>query len=233
MKALSILKSGLSSGLLLTTALAVSTPVLADDTRYTRTQGLFENARVDLNIRFDDGVRRAGFRNVDYRDWRYSDRYDRYRDRRYDDRYDRRRDVRFGHRGPVTLQLDYNANGAGRVPLKRLLRDQYGIDSSEWRIRSVNVRNKSRYNACADLTVGGRSTGPVYLPRGTTTIAAPRGRSDGRWVLDFENAKVRDVAVTLVPRRGGDDRGQRKYRPFERDDDYAWRGVQRRGLSVR
>jgi hypothetical protein len=87
--------------------------------------------------------------------------------------------------------------------LKRLLRDQHGINPNDWRIRSVNVRHKSRREACADLTVGGRSTGPVYLRKGVTTLQAPRGSAHGGWLLGFENAKLRDVAVVLEPVRDG------------------------------
>ncbi len=115
-------------------------------------------------------------------------------------RYDSR--LRARPADPVTIRLNFDANGDGRIRLKRMLRDQHGIDPNEWRIRSVNVRHKSRRDACADLTVGGRSTGPVNLRKGITTIVAPRGAGDGAWVLGFENAKVRDVAVVLEPLRG-------------------------------
>ena len=117
----------------------------------------------------------------------------------------RRNDQRNDQRNrPITLRLDFNANGYGRVPLQRLLRNQHGINPSDWRIRSVNVRHKSRRHATAALRVGDSSSGRVSLRRGITTIYAPRasrGYSQGRWVLGYNNAKVRDVAVVLEPVR--------------------------------
>ena len=199
MKALKTLTTrGLIAGGLLAAGAALSIPVLADDD-YRR--GAYDNSR--------DG---------------YSARYD----RRHNSAYQRGRYANSGQHGPVTVRLRYDANGSGNIALKRMLRDQHGIDTSDWRIRSVNIRNKSRRDACADLTVGGRSTGPVNLRRGITTIAAPRSRSDGRWVLGFENARVRDVAVVLEPRGNRDG----KYRPLDkrhdRNDDYAYRGTRNR-----
>ena len=123
--------------------------------------------------------------------------------RRYDSRYTQ------NHSGPITLRLNYDANGDGRISLRRLLERQHDINPDNWRIRSVNLRHKSKRVACADLSIGGRSTGPVYLRKGITTLHAPRGRTNGRWMLDYENIKLRDVAVTLEPirhYRQGDDR---------------------------
>jgi len=153
---------------------------------------------------------------------RYEHRYDHRHSGRYSDRYDNNR-----RSGPVTIRLRYDANGSGRIPLKRLLRNQHGIDADNWRIRSVNVRHKSKRTAHARLNVGGHSTRDVYLRRGTTTIFAPRGDANGRWVLGFRNAKVRDVAVTLEPR--GNRRGDRvgKYRT-QRDTGYAYRSNRHR-----
>lgn len=176
-------------------------PVLADDVRDNR-RSSFDLGRIVLNL----GDR-------DYR----SDRsvYERRQDSRYDSRYNSRYsnrhndsyrggrhvDTRHHRSGPITVRINYDANGDGQLRLKRLLRDQHGINPNDWRIRSVNVRHKSRREACADLTVGGRSTGPVYLRKGITTLQAPRGNANGGWVLGFENAKLRDVAVVLDPVR--------------------------------
>lgn len=137
----------------------------------------------------------------------YSDRYDRY------DRYERDRSAHYErdryHRdharlAPVKLRLDVYSNGHARVPLKRMLREQYGINPNDYRIRSVAIRNKNRHNACADLKIGHRSTGPVFLRRGVTHIKAPGGRraAEGRWVLNLDAARVRGVSVVLEPKRG-------------------------------
>lgn len=203
-----------SSGGLITSAalaaalagtLAVSTPVSADDRNDYRRSSV-DLGRIVLNVA-----------NSDRYDRRTDIRYSNYN--RYNRAYERNRhvDSRYRHSGPVTVRLNYDANGDGQIGLKRMLKNQHGIDPNEWRIRSVNVRHKSRREACADLTVGGRSTGPVYLRKGITTIVAPRGDRDGRWVLGFENVKLRDVAVVLEPRRGN--RGG-KYRPLDRDDGH-------------
>lgn len=206
----------LALGGVLSAAIAASVPAVADDRNEYR-RSSFDLGRIVLAAGYND---------------RYNSRYD----RRYDsaERYNRHVDRRHGSQGPVTLRLYYDANGSGRIRLKRMLRDQHGINPDDWRIRSVNIRNKSRRDACADLTVGGRSTGPVYLRKGLTSISAPRSRSDGRWVLDFENAKVRDVAVILEPRHSN--RGDRygKYRPLDRNDAYSSRDerdLRRRGYS--
>jgi|GEM_PF-2940083 len=205
---------GLAGGLVAGTML-IGLPVLADDRGDSR-RGYSDrdSVRIVVNERYDN-------RYDSRRNSRYS-RSNRYND---DYRYSNRRSEghSYRHQGPVTVRLSYDANGDGRIRLKRMLRDQHGIDANDWRIRAVNIRNKSRYEACADLSVGGRSTGPVFLRRGLTTIDAPRGRSDGRWVLGFENAKVRDVAVILEPRR--ESRNTRSNsRSHKRDDGYAWNG---------
>ncbi len=175
MKALKTLTTrGLLAGSLLAAGAALSAPVLADNNNW---RSAYDSSRDNSNARYVV---------------------------RNDSRHDSRRPVNYGHNGPVTLRLNYDANGSGNISLRRLLRDQHGIDSSDWRIRSVNVRNRTRRDARADLTIGGRSSGVVRLRRGVTTIAAPRSRSDGRsdsrWVLGFDNAKVRDVAVILEPK---------------------------------
>lgn len=217
MKALkTVTTRGLIAGGLFAAGVALSAPVLADD---NSRRGAFDSSR-------------------DYNSARFDRRYD----SRYDSSYKRSRhtsDRRYADARPVTLRLRYDANGDGSIRLRRMLRNQHGIDSNDWRIRSVNIRNKTRRASCADLSVGGRSTGPVNLRRGITTIVAPRGRHDGRWVLNFENAKVRDVAVVLEPRnnRHATYRGlERSHkRDLSRHDDYAYRGTRfrnQRGLSL-
>jgi len=129
------------------------------------------------------------------------------------------------HQSPITVRLRFDANGSGRVPLQRLLRTQHGIDSSKWRIRSVNVRHKSRRFATAALRVGDRSSGRVSLRRGITTIHAPRtnarlnarGYDRNGWVLGFNNAKLRDVAVVLEPVAHNRQRNDNRRRNGSRD----------------
>lgn len=205
----------LTIGGVLSAAMAASVPAIADDRN--------SNQRFSLNVgrisvvsnlddrhdRHDRNERRSNFRN-DHRD---------------------RGDSRYRNNGPVTVRLNYDANGSGTVSLKRLLRKQHGINSDEWRIRSVNVRNRSRGHAYANLSVGSRSTGAINLRRGTTSIQAPSNRSDGQWVLNFRNAKVRDVAVILEPRGQRQDQRVGKYRPLERDNNNASRSIKSGGVA--
>ncbi len=185
---------GSIAGGLLAAGFVMSAPILAD---HDYSRGANDNAR--------DGNSARGERHSDS-----SSR--------------RARHANSRHARPITVRLRYDANGSGQIPLKRMLRDQHGIVPDDWRIRSVKVRNRTRRDARADLTVGGRTTGAVRLRRGITSIAAPRSRSDGRWVLGFDNAKVRDVAVILEPRN----RRHGKYRPLVRNDDYVYRGSRNR-----
>lgn len=132
--------------------------------------------------------------------------YDRWGDSHhsnYGDRHDRYQ--------PIQLNLRYKANGSQRIPLRRLIQSQHNIDTRDYRIRTVTIRNKARYDACADLRVGDRSTGPVYLQRGITTLNAPRGRSDGRWMLQVDAARVRGISIVLEPKR--------RHASFDRRDD--------------
>lgn len=211
----------LALGCVLSAATAASVPAVADDrTEYRRSS--FDLGRI---------IQTAG----------YDDRYERRRNFRYNRRSNSRNeprghgDSRYRNTSPVTVRLNYDANGSGAIPLKRLLRDQHGINPNEWRLRSVNIRNRSRRDACADLSIGGRSTGVIDLRSGVTSISAPRTRSDGRWVLNYENAKVRDVAVILEPRGRAhnrrDDQRVGKYRPLQRDSDSASRDRTRSGFS--
>ena len=127
---------------------------------------------------------------------------------------------------PITVRLRYDANGRGRVPLARLLRHQHGINVDDWQIRSVNVRHKSRRHATAALRVGDRSSGRVSLRKGITTIHAPRGYSNGQWVLGYDNAKLRDVAVVLEPIRSNRNGNRINRRNSSRDlafnDRFRW-----------
>ena len=200
-------RRGLIASAALAATLSVSAPVSADE-RGDYRRGSFDLGRLVLNVADSDRYDRRG--DIRFSDYNRNNR-EYVRNRHVDSQSRHRRS------GPVTVRLNYDANGDGQIGLKRMLRSQHGIDPNEWRIRSVNVRHKSRREACADLTVGGRSTGPVYLRKGITTIVAPRGDRDGRWVLGFENVKLRDVAVVLEPRRGS--RGG-KYRPLERDNGH-------------
>jgi hypothetical protein len=136
---------------------------------------------LDTSFAQSDGSFRS--RNVDLQRDRYEDpRHDRY--------------VR-----PLTLYTKVKVNGDYRIPLRRLIEEQHGINTRDYRIRSITVHNKARYPACADLQIGGRNTGSIDLNRGTTHINAPRGRPDGKWVLEVGAARVRGITIALEPRR--------------------------------
>lgn len=132
---------------------------------------------------------------------------------------DRHNDRRDKHTRPLTLYTKVKVNGDYRIPLRRLLEEQHGINTQDYRIRSIAVHNKARYPACADLQVGRRSTGVVDLNRGTTHINAPRGRQDGRWVLEVGAARVRGITVRLEPRHQSARNIHRGYKRFGR---YNW-----------
>jgi len=177
--------------------MAMSAPAFADPGNDYRRTG-FDLGRIVLNV----GDRNRDYRYNDQRDSRRNYfRDSHHRDSRYRDNY--------RHTNPVTVRLRFDANGHGEIPLRRLLRDQHGINPGDYRIRSVNVRHKSRRHATAELCIGDGTTGRVALRKGITTLYAPRGYNSGRWVLGYDNAKVRDVAVVLDPVRNYRNEGGR------------------------
>jgi len=197
MKALrkSVLKKSklakLAAGTAVSAVMAISAPAFADPANDYRRSG-YDLGRIVVDVDNRDyrcdNFRRDNFRRDNFR--RDNFRGDNFRNR---------------HTGPITVRLNFDANGRGRVPLQRLLRNQHGINSSDWRIRSVNVRHKSSRFATAALRIGNQSSGRVSLRKGITTIYAPRGNRDGynsgSWVLGYNNAKLRDLAVVLEPVR--------------------------------
>ncbi len=130
---------------------------------------------------------------------------------------------------PLSLSLKVRLNGTTQVGLRNLIERRYNIDTRDYRIRSVSIGNKSRYGACAELVVGRRSTGPIDLRRGVTHMPMPGVRTRGRWMLNFENARVRRIRVDLEPihHRFSDYRDDRKFRQHDkwgyRDDRRARR----------
>jgi len=206
MKALrkSVLKKSKFAKLALGTAvsalMAVSAPAFADRSSDYHRSG-YDLGRIVVNDSHRQrGVRRGNLRGDSFRG------------------------DNFRRTSPITVRLRYDANGRGRVPLKRLLRHQHGINLSDWRIRSVNVRHKSRRHATAALRVGDRSSGRVSLRKGITTIHAPRGYSGGQWVLGYDNAKLRDVAVVLEPVRSNRNGNRNSRRNNSRDLAFNYRG---------
>lgn len=150
-----------------------------------------------------------------------SDRAKPYGAERSDSRSDYHGARRQAH--PVTLRVRVKGDGDGTIRLKRLLRHQHDIDTDDWRIRQVNVYSKGRRDACADLRVGNFSTGPVLLRRGVTRIQAPHSVRDGHWKLEVENARIREIAIVLEPKRG-DYRNARYDRDYRYDRGYRDRG---------
>ncbi|MEM7219474.1 MAG: hypothetical protein AAF515_13995 [Pseudomonadota bacterium] len=149
---------------------------------------------------------------------------DSYEYRRDFDRFDRShvKSDRHRDRRPISVDLDVRTDGTARIPLRRLLETQHGIDTDRWQIREVSISNKERYGACAELRIGDRATGPVDLRRGTTRIRAPRGYGDGRWTLMTENARVRDIDVVLEPRNSYAYERNPRDRRYDRRYDRDW-----------
>lgn len=129
----------------------------------------------------------------------WGDRYDRYGDYRYNDHRGYKNAYAYDHQRPLKLRMKVRADGNRSFPLRRMLEDRYGINTRDYRIESIAIRNKARHYACADLNVGKRSSGVIDLPRGVTHIYAP-GRGNGAWKLNVENARVRAITVNLVPK---------------------------------
>ena len=130
----------------------------------------------------------------------------------------------YGHLQPIQLRVKLRANGAQTLRLRKLLRDYHGLDTQNYRLRGVTIGNKNRYPACAELSIGGRTTGAVDLNRGVTYIRAPRGHSEGKWVLNTEAARVRWITFDLVPKKNrhasNSKRGHADYRYDRRDHGY-------------
>lgn len=105
------------------------------------------------------------------------------------------------HREPLRLSVRVKLNGNGSLPLRRLISREHNIDTRNYDLRSVSVRSKQRRDACADLQVGHRSSGAVYLREGTTRIHAPSARGQVPWTLHVADARVRRISVELVPKQ--------------------------------
>ena len=132
----------------------------------------------------------------DYQDIRHDDR-------RYKDRYHHRQ--KHANGDVIRLDLPVRVRGDGRVHLKRLLVDHYGVNPDQYRLRKVVVTNRGkggnrghRY-AAARLHVGGQIVDHVTLQRGKNDLQAPR-HTNGRWILGLDNARVDNIRVVLEPR---------------------------------
>ena len=119
---------------------------------------------------------------------------------------------------PLSLSFKVRLNGDSTVRLRRMIEDRYGIDTRQYRLRSVAVGNKARYGACAELITGRYSTGPIDLYRGSNQLHSAAGQR-GKWVLHLDDARVRRIRVELEPlyqqhayRRGGEYRRGYDYR---------------------
>ncbi len=125
---------------------------------------------------------------------------------------------------PVTLSVKVRVNGSGRIGLRGLIESQHHIDTRNFRIRSIVVGNKASYPACAELTVGRRSSGVVDLYRGVTHIPVPHGRGVGPWVLEVDAARVRRIRVELEPLGYVREHriSHRRHKPEQRSY-YTWR----------
>ncbi|MEM7080634.1 MAG: hypothetical protein AAF513_18600 [Pseudomonadota bacterium] len=153
---------------------------------------------------------------------------DRYEDHRYNDYRGYKGAYGYDYQRPLKLRMKVRADGNRTFSLRRMLQDRYGINTRDYRIESVAIRNKARHYACADLSVGRRSSGVIDLPRGVTHIYAT-GRGNGAWKLNVENARVRAITVNLVPKHnayGGKRYAHNGKRYAQRD--YRFRGDDRR-----
>ncbi len=107
----------------------------------------------------------------------------------------------------VRLDLPVRIRGSERVHLRRLINQHYNIDLKNYRLRNVVFHNRSRRDGYAQLNVGRYSSRPVALYRGYHRISAPN--SNGRWTLDVENLRTKNIQVVLEPTRPRHRRGHR------------------------
>ncbi len=112
-------------------------------------------------------------------------------DRRY-------RNKRFKKQGVLRLDVPVHVRGSQRVKLRRLLNRYYDIDLNDFRLRKVVINHHGRRHASASLRTGPVSTPQRFLNHGRTHIFAPANQ--GRWVLNFHNARVNNIRVVLEPR---------------------------------
>ncbi len=113
-----------------------------------------------------------------------------------------KRDRRAGrHDGKLRLDIPVSIRGEEKIGLRRLVRNRYGINTDDYRLRAVVVDNYSHRRAAARLYTGNDYSRLTYLQRGPTRIRAPQGDQYGRWILHVDNARVNNIRVVLEPRR--------------------------------
>ncbi len=147
-------------------------------------------------------------------DQRYYRGKDRYHGKRHHDKWDRRADR---HGGRLRLDIPVSVRGEEKIGLRRLVRNRYGIDTRDYRLRAVVVDNYSHRRAAARLYTGDDYSRLTYLQRGPTRIRAPQGDQHGRWILHVDNARVSNIRVVLEPRRH---EYAHRYEPPRRDWKY-------------
>lgn len=138
--------------------------------------------------------------------------------RRGDYVYKDHRKPKYHRGGRLRVDIPVRLRGDSRLPLKRMLRREHGIDPSQYRLVKVVVNTYGRYQGAASLRVGDRATGYQYLNRGRNHIQAPRGHRNERWLLNIADTKVSNVRLVLEPRG----RGHRLARNERHHDRYSW-----------
>ena len=136
-------------------------------------------------------------------------------------------------REPVRLKVKYRLNGDGSVPLRRLIQNEYNIDTRDYDLQRVSIRSKQRRDACVDLHVGHRTSGVRNLREGVTRIDAPRARGNAPWTLHFADARVREINVLLVPKQNVaySDRGFKRDRGYNSGYAFGGNGYSRRNRA--
>lgn len=108
---------------------------------------------------------------------------------------------RYARHGDVLrLDIPVRIRGDEHIGLKRLVRERYGVDPRDYRLRKVVVTNRGHRPAAARLRVGDDYSRVTYLNGGNNHIRAPRGPQYGRWVLGVENARISNIRVVLEPK---------------------------------
>ena len=104
------------------------------------------------------------------------------------------------HGGVLRLDIPVRIRGDERIALRRLVRETYGVNPRDYRLRKVVVTNRGHRPAAARIRIGDDVSRVTYLHAGRNHIRAPRGPQSGRWVLGVENARINNIRVVLEPR---------------------------------
>ncbi len=185
--------------LILSTAILASTPAVADDHRYGKKYKHGDHYEQHHDYSHKRGDRYKKHKNDSNKRF-YGD------DQRYYDKHDKKHGHaghhgRYANSGEVLrLDIPVRVRGDDRIALRRLVREAYGVNPRDYRLRKVVVTNRGNRHGAARLRIGDDYSRVTYLNPGKNHIRAPRGAQHGRWVLDVENARINKVRVVLEPR---------------------------------